>query len=54
MDAQKAQSHLSVDPHVNHGGTLIQADRFTEALSILRPLASSDHPDMELQFVRQL
>ena len=45
VDAQEVQSHLSVDPHVNYGGTLIQEGRFTEALSILRPLASSDHPD---------
>lgn len=45
LDAQEARSPLSSDPHVNHARTLIQGDRFTEALSILRPLASSDHPD---------
>ncbi|MYG38870.1 MAG: hypothetical protein F4162_07900 [Synechococcus sp. SB0676_bin_10] len=45
LEAQEARSHLSSDPRINHAGTLIQADRFTEALSILRPLASSDHPD---------
>jgi len=44
LDAQEAQSHLSSDPRVNHARTLIGRDGFTEALSILRPLAP-DHPD---------
>lgn len=39
LDAQEARSRLSSDPQISHARTLIEGDRFTEALSILRPLA---------------
>ena len=41
--AESDRSHLSTDPRVNHARSLIDAGRFDEALSILRPLP--DHPD---------
>ena len=44
LDAQEARSRLSSDPQISHARTLIEGDRFTEALSILRPLAP-DRPD---------
>lgn len=44
LDAQETRSHLSSDPRVSHARALIEGDRFTKALSILRPLAPG-HPD---------
>ena len=38
-------SHLSSDPRVQTARALVQGNRFGEALELLRPLASSDHPD---------
>ena len=42
--AEAPRSHLSADPRVNDARTLIEAGRFDEALSVLRPLVP-DHPD---------
>ena len=39
------RSHLSSDPRVRTARRLVQRNRFAEALKIMRPLVSSDHPD---------
>ena len=45
VSAVPGRSHLSSDPRVKTARTLVQRERFAEALAILRPLAASDHPD---------
>ena len=54
LDAQEARSPLASDSRINEARTLVEGNRFTEALSILRPLAP-DHPDgpeqMEVLFL---
>ena len=47
LDAQEAESPPSADSQVNDARVLIDGDRFTEALSILRPLATDDLEDPE-------
>ena len=44
VDAQEAKSHLSSDPRVNDARILLDGNRFSEAASILRPLAP-ENPD---------
>ena len=54
LDAQEARSRLGSASRIDEARTLVEGNRFTEALSILRPLAP-DHPDgpeqMEVLFL---
>ena len=45
QESTSRRSHLSSDPRVNTARALVERNRFAEALEILRPLATSDHPD---------
>ncbi|OOV36114.1 surface lipoprotein assembly modifier [Candidatus Synechococcus spongiarum] len=47
LDAQEARSRPSSDSQVNNARTLIDGGSFSEALSILRPLAPEDLEDEE-------
>ena len=52
VSAVPGRSHLSSDPRIRTARVLVQRNRFAQALKILRPLASSDHPDQtDVQFL---